>query len=331
LDSDYASGIVQEYSGLVISERFTQEIIGNIKIGSSINDVVGLLGEPSAKEGDYLFYKTNKAYIAFKGTDKVETSILAPIPKSYDKEILNKLLSVFGTKDAKDLLSVLQEDNNINEFFEVNGHIHGGGWYADSDNGISVDDFDEFTITVYNNFEGNLYKPNDILIYENKDYMFEKLRRGLEGYYIINEEFKDAGVLSPNGKYNSIYEWNTSDSHYFIIRTMDYSRPDFPIGAPAGEYKWINDDYLLYLDAYSTLPFAIRASEDSESQAINIFYATGLIKTNDSTEGMGINDIEIADIKDNMIQLKDKENGKEYQFQYTVRADGGLEFKYLNN
>lgn len=40
--------------------------------------------------------------------------------------------------------------------------------------------------------------------------------------------------------------------YYFLIRTMDDSRPDFKISVPAtGEYEWISDTKIAYIDFYT--------------------------------------------------------------------------------
>lgn len=332
LDIDYTSGIVHDWYGLILNERFTKDIIGGIGVGSDIAEVIDILGEPSSKEGDYIFYKTNKLYIAFKGVEKVETAIISNIPKKYDKDILKKLLSELTKEDSLDLYSLLHDNKEIGEFFDGNGHIHGGGWYADSNNGVAVEDFDGLSITVYNNFEGNLYNTQDLITYEDKDFMFEGLKIELDGYYWDNEQFAEEGILSPSGKYSSIYRWLTSDSHHFIIRTMNNSKSDFYIGVPALDYKWINDDYILYLNSYSTLPFAIKVTDNVHGRSsINIFYETGLIKSEDSTEGFDTNYLEIVSIEENEILIRDKNSDKQYLFRYEVDTDGKIEFTYLSN
>ena len=135
LNSDYISGIVQEGEGLILNERYNEDIIGNVRIRSDINEVIKLLGPPSTKEKDLMFYKTNKLCMAFKGTDKLEAVILSTIPREYDKDILNKLFLEFNKEYNAGVFSVLEENKDISTFFDWTGHIHGGGWCATSDNG----------------------------------------------------------------------------------------------------------------------------------------------------------------------------------------------------
>lgn len=327
LDNDYLSGIVRCRSGWLINKRFTQDIIGNIRIGSSIAGVKQLLGTPTVTEKEYLFYKTNKLYIGFHGTDKVEAVVLGNIPKSYDKNILHKLITELCTEDATNIFDLIQSDEEVRLFFDANGHIHGGGWYAESANGIVVEDFDGLNIIVYNNFEGELFQPGDFITYDNSDYMINSLIGDFNSYYGTERAFLEEGQLSPSGKYNSIYEWIHSQSHYFTIRTMDNTKPDFVIGAPACNYRWLNDNYILYLDMHSTLPFVMKVTDDEDSeQRFNILYELGSIKNNDAYEGMGTYEFEIQEIKPDSFAIFDKGAKKTYAIQYTIEEQGQLSF-----
>ncbi len=326
LDSDYAAGIVEGSRGLILSERFSQKILGDICIGMDMKNIQSLLGEPSAAQEDYIFYKTNKFYLAFRGKDKLETAALCSLPGTYDKDILKDLIAAFSQEDHKDLYTLLQEDENIRQFFDRDGHIHGGGWYAYASCGVAIEDFDKLTLTVYNNFEGNLY--SSLVTYEDNDYLIKELKRSMLDYSATNEEFASKEAkLSPSSKYNSIFRWITSDSQYFVIRSMDNSQGDRYIPAPAGAYMWINDDYLIYMDAFSTLPFAIRVDDDGDNQRVNIFYELGLIDSNDSTIGIGTNNYELTAVLEKEILLRDASTGKELRIGYEMDSTGRIRFK----
>lgn len=325
LDNDYEEGIVEGSRGLILSERFSEKILGNLRIGTDMKNIQNLLGVPSVTKEDYIFYKTNRFYLAFRGRDKLEAAALCTLPDDYDKDILNKLIAALRKEGRSDLQTLLQEDENIRQFFDREGHIHGGGWYVYASCGVTLEDFDQLTFTVYNNFEGNLY--SSLVAYEDQDYLVNELKMSLEAYEATNQEFASKEAkLSPTGKYNSIFRWITSDSQYFIIRSMDNSRADRYIAAPAGQYRWVNDDYLIYMDAFSTLPFAV-PMDDGNDDRVNIFYELGLIDSNDSTIGIGTNNYELTAVLEKEILLRDASSGKELRIQYEVDPTGKIKFK----
>ena len=85
--------------------------------------------------------------------------------------------------------------------------------------------------------------------YVDTDCIMDNMLFGLGSYISLNRRFEEDGIMSPGGKYNSLYVWNYSQSYYFIIRAMDNSTPDKYIGVAAtGEYFWLNDRYILYSD-----------------------------------------------------------------------------------
>jgi hypothetical protein len=113
---------------------------------------------------------------------------------------------------------------------------------------------------------------------------------------------------------------------------MDNSKPDFYIGVPTLEYKWINDDYILYLDFYSSLPFVAKVTDnEDESRLTNIFYEVGLIKDEDSKDEIGVRDFETVIVDGNNILIGDEDSGKKYKFRYEIDSNGKISFVYLNN
>ncbi|HEY8500924.1 MAG TPA: hypothetical protein VIL89_09920, partial [Clostridia bacterium] len=266
-NEDYKTGLIRG-SYIIVSERFEENIIQDITIGDDIPKVTGILGEPSSITGDTIFYKTKDYYLGFKGREKVEQAIISNKPRKYFENILETIIDSINSPEFSGISSLLSKNGEISGFFDYNGHIHGGGWYACAMNGIFLEEFTENSITIYNNFEGNLYKlKGDTYKYGIKytdiDYMINSMATELNGYIETNEMFRQRGILSPNGKYNSIYVWNYSESYYFIIRTMDNSCPDKYIELPAtGDYYWLDDTYILYSDFFSSTPVLLNVESN---------------------------------------------------------------------
>ncbi|HEY9059867.1 MAG TPA: hypothetical protein VIO64_05080 [Pseudobacteroides sp.] len=335
LDSHFKKGIVKESDSLIISERFSDIVIENIKIGTSIKNVKITLGKPSISFKDYIFYKTKHYYLGFKGNKKVEQAVIRNNPKTYYTNILEAILHEFNKDSYTDLSNLLQNTKAISDFFDMNGHINGGGWYADSVNGIKLYEFgDDNNIAIYNNFEGELFTYNGKkgrfdIIYKNEDYIANILSGSLDEYLNINKRFKTEGKLSPSGNLSCIYDWIYSMSQYFTIHTLDFSKPDFRAHATSKEFKWIDDNYILYIHAFNNIPYAVNIN-NTNSEHINILYKLGIL-TLPEPDNLGDYDFKIKEIKDNIIVLEDLNIKRLYKIKYAIDGKGSIKFNLLNN
>ncbi|HEX3044948.1 MAG TPA: hypothetical protein VHY08_09335 [Bacillota bacterium] len=279
---DFKEGLAQSLRGLILCDRFKQPIIGDLTIGTPMTQVLKILGPPSFSFDGQIFYKTSRFYLGFAGTTKVEKAIIGPLGrKIYAKEMLLRLANVLNQADSSGDISELLSGKTFNGFFDRSGHIHGGGYYLDSEAGVNVTEFDgEQCIRVYNNFQGDLYrlksgKGKYPIIFENTDYIAGRLSTDLQIFDQYNEDLAQNGVLSPSGKRKFVYEWITSDQQYFYVRTLDYSRVDVFIGAMTEDYRWLNDDYIIYTDCVSTKPYAAPV-DGRDGGNVDVLEAIGL-------------------------------------------------------
>jgi len=320
-DEDYQKGLVYD-NFLVVSERFREDIIRNIGIGDGISEVFEILGLPSCIIGDTMFYKTGEYYLGFKGEKTVEQAVLSPKPGVYPSDILKIIAICINRPDYYGITTLLDENSEISEFFEYNGHIHGGGWYAFSNNGVYYEEYNKNAVVVYNNFEGELYKLQEDLynyriVYKDVDFLMERMVSELDGYIGLNKAFEEEGIVSPGGKYNSLYVWNYSESYYFIIRTMDASSTDKYVSlAATGEYYWLSDRYILYTDFFTLAPVLF----DVETyETINLLDMTELIY-----DDFGYYSIEIKSHEDGKIIIYYSDGDKEYRINYSFDPDGKI-------
>lgn len=321
-DEDYKNGLVYD-KFLIISERFCENIIQDIKIGDNISKVTEQLGEPSCIIGNTMFFKTKEYYLGIKGDERVELAVFSKKPAQYADDILKTIVINANNSNFHSIPDLLSENIELSDFFDHSGHIHGGGWYAFSNNGICIEEFTDNTITVYNNFEGDLYKLQEGLhkyqiIYRNIDYMMDQMVSALNGYFWTSDIFGRQGKVSPGGKYNSVYLWNYSESYYFIIRAIDNSTPDKYIALPAtGDYYWLNDRYILYSDFFSFAPYVV----DVETyETINLLEQTELFNVDE----YGFYFFEIKSYKDGKIVVYQKDKSKEYQIYYDFDSNGKI-------
>ncbi|MCX7709860.1 MAG: hypothetical protein N2484_08405 [Clostridia bacterium] len=328
-DSDYKEGIVQE-DGIIINERFKDSIIQDVKIGTRMEDVVKVLGKPSFVQNDYAFYKTKDYYLGFLGPKEVKTAYIRKRSADYKKDIFKRIIQRIASNNS---LQDAANNGELDNFFDSGGFVHGGGWYENSSSGIAVWQFDVNTITVYNNFEGTLYRAKGLdydIKYEDTDYEANHAISVINGYIGRNDEFDKDGVLSPSGKLKSTFFWGNSMIHYFIIRTLDNSKPDYNVGAPAGDYQWLTDDYILYLNAWTSAPYVVRVTDEAaECESINVMYAVSVFSKDDYFQDFGIN-YSIKHVKDNIITFLDGDSNKTYRVEYSFDKNNKIKFKLVN-
>lgn len=314
----------------LITERFQYPIIENITIGTSIDVVVQTLGDPSLQENGAIFYKTTRYYVCFFGEKKVEAVNFAPIPELQNEDILKSVFTALCIDNVY-LTDYLDSSQEASDFFDSVGHIHGGGNYAISSEGVNVDTLSG-TIEVFNNFEGCLYRIDGEtesgleIRYINEDFIMDDLCSGYWSYTAGNRQFTEEGKMSPSGTYSAIYEWITSDHHYFTIRTNDHSAPDYIIGAEASEFQWVNDDYIVYTAMFSTLPVVMRVTNDYEKQE-NILLIPGIDEFDYFYDSA--HDFTIAAVNKNSIILQDKnvsstEEKAFWSFCYSIDENGNF-------
>lgn len=328
--ADYTDGIDYLNDKMIIAPRFSESIIGNVKIGTSLKDVTKALGTPSFQENDILVYRTDVFYIAFMGETKVEYAAIKASPrKEYNEDILYDLLAELNSDSFTSLMESIEKVDPNGDFFDDSGFINGGGYYANSIYGINVTDFDDRIIDVFNNFQGNLYalESPDITFgqsFMNLDAVVLKLRDALYGYEYTDSIFEKEGVLSPDGKLKAVYEWVYSMDQHFIVRALDFSIQDRYIYVPTTEdFYWLNNHVLLYVDFYTTVPMAIDVNM-SMPEGKSILEMAGLLTQEEIDDGVNFT---IVRVEKNVITVKDTVENKTYSIKYEIGADGVMKFE----
>jgi hypothetical protein len=321
-DEDYFKGIVYDRDVFIISDRFEGRVIDEIKVQTSIEEAISILGEPSFKDESGIYYKTKEYYLALIGEDLIEIMafLKSPNTSEYEKDILSKILSGLERDDGESLLSEKMNDEEIGGFFDKIGHIHGGGLYYTSLNGIHIHEFfDDNYITIYNNFEGELYnivgdKPIFPICFDNSDFLVNEIKTIIENYLYINGRFNKEGILSSGGKRKLLYNWITSDLIYFEIRTLDNTKRDIFYSVMAEDYHWLGDDHIIYIDFMDSMP-----------------YVFNIDKTEDGSVRVLENGCSLLEVSDGKVVLetKNKEKNK-IVINYTIEDDGEITFERVD-
>ncbi|QHW31347.1 hypothetical protein GZH47_11155 [Paenibacillus rhizovicinus] len=327
-DSDWKNGLelTNWYAspGIIVSNRFKGEIVDHLRIGSPLSEVNAVLGAPGYSKGQDRFYKTKTFYVGLRGTSKIEEAFVIRKPAQRPgstllKELLIALDKGNGVWDAIDSSKALQS------FFEIDhGFIHGGGSYASANAGIWVNEFDDDNyVEVYNNYEGLLYAPigqsNFPVTFTDQDEVISHARVALDNNADQNRRFATEALASPGGTYRLLYDWITSDSQYFTLRSSDHSRRDRIIGGAFYDYFWLTDQYFIASYAYGAeLDLFNAAAADPGGGRINILpKIQGLPKLDKDSS-----DLRIAPINTKSFKLTIED--RSYVVSYSTGANGTL-------
>lgn len=243
----------------IVTDRFSESILGNIKIGSPMQNINEALGKPDYVNNQLYIYKIYGNYIGFYGTDNLQLAVVTAGDKvDYDYSILDNIIKDLAQYNSRhnynDPISEIY--SKYKNFFNNTGHIEGGGTYAVSNHGINLSKFDGIiTLEVYKNFNGD----TDISQYKSKSFEINfynytiqesEICSAISDYEDQTEETAD-GIISPNKKIMCSFVFVTGEDKYFIIHYIDNSQTDKQIQIEEGDnpdFAWINNTTLLYID-----------------------------------------------------------------------------------
>lgn len=329
--ADYTSGIEIMSDCVVIAPRYTGKIIGDISIGTSRTDVIKMLGEPSLHDTAVLAYRTDVFYLVLLGDTEVEYAGLYLTPdRNYPDDILKRLLEELNSPSYINLQAAVGKVDPEGEFFTQSGFINGGGYYFKSVHGIDITEFDDRTLDVLNNFQGDLYvldSPdlNYSQSFLDVDAVVVKVRDTMYGCQYTDEYIDKNGKLSPDGKLKAAFEWVYSMDQHFVIRTMDYSVQDrYIYGVYAGDdFYWLNNQVLLYEDVVASCPYVMDINR-SMPDHVNILVEAGVV-TQADVESFKVH-YSITDVNGKVITLKDLDTGATLEVQFNMDSNGKMTF-----
>lgn len=326
---DYTRGLTPYRSILIVDSWFKDSIIGNIKIGSSMQAIKQTLGKPSYEEGDECVYKTRDYYVVFSGETLQFAAFYKTPVKNYDVGILLHIIEELNGDSYSSLQESLDKLDPDRTFFDEQGFINGGGYYAYSHYGIRITQFDENTVEVFNNFEGRLYGQESLTALYSQSFVdldsaYIKVNETFGRYKEITSLLDTDSVLSPNGKLKAAYEWLYSMDQHFIIRTLDHSQQDRYIYVPIqNDYYWLNDSYLLYTSFADGFPYAVDINV-TDGERFNVLELSGALPVGTSNDS--ILDFNIVKVEKGVITVKDDETNQQYAVKYAVDGSGKITF-----
>lgn len=302
-DEYYQQGLevpINHYSdALIISSRWEGFIIADISIGSSRDELTGLLGDPSqTKETDSAwryYYKTKQYYMLFEGdnsTNKIQCVVLSPsFPMSEQySDAIEQTIGIFN-RNKGNAHKALQELDEYS-FFGGAEIRNGGVFAADSPYGVSVLDFD--SVIIHNNFDGMLYQYHGEhngpeIKYLNYDPYIEIITYTLDEYHNThNLDYYD--YASYDGRYYIHHEFVNSQAQYIWVYDRTLQKNPYRVWAQridfGGGYGWLDKSYtifcydglfdeMLLIDISEELPRHYTADDELASEIRNRYNLVG--------------------------------------------------------
>lgn len=260
-----------KFQGLIITDRWKDIVIGDISVGSTIEQVKTLLGDPGlyTQPNDYLtewflYYKTTDYYIAFngrQGSQQVERIMFRKAPPNLEQpDIMYEIIE-------NALESNMFETWGTHDFFD-NETMWQGQKYRSSEHGIEANDnYGDPQIVVYNNFSGNLYNvaPEEAcpfrIEYHDEDNHIANMRAIFETSNKYHDLETYGNNISPDGRYAYKAEWMNSETRYYIIYDTWGLRHPMCVYAFNLEDGWLDNNKLWYTDDLTGNPYIIEITD----------------------------------------------------------------------
>ena len=332
-NQDFKNGLyhTNDDNTLIITERFSSNIIDTIKIGSSANEIKKILGSDFESVNDnnqtYLYYKSKDISILFYLNNQhiLTKAVLGITPKdlTYNKSILKSIITTVADESVvySEIINSNKEFSNLFQDF----HIHGGGQGLRSEIGIEATSLDTIDVTVYRNFKGTLYNLTNKeinILYVNKDYYQTKLEDDMFQYDFICDSIQTNGIVSPSGRYTFCYIIEYSMCYYSFIRKNDFSEADNYINlGRIGNYFWLTDNLILYDGDIESKCLIFDVKKNKDILNVAEFISKNCNLQNDDCE------FTIDSVGKNYFLVKDNNSDKIYKILYTINNNQTISLK----
>ena len=247
---------------IVFNEKYLNSVINGIRVGTSLEEVEKILGEPLWRENDVkiIGYKTKEMYIFFS-----------------EKEISIYRIDKQNNEEFNNLLEKYVEDSDFQSFTNQLTTI----WpdydnYISNENGyelcytlkgikIQVSSANKDGIHIYSNYQdanneklknmmdtGKVYFDTDEnLVYLNEiNRIAEQRNRNYfyDSFYEYEEKEKNLGNSQLFSYYIERYDDNTIEKIRFLSQNGEYANNE--LKANINTYAWLNDRKFIYSIAY---------------------------------------------------------------------------------
>lgn len=244
---------------MIFTEKYTENVISNLKVGSSEKDIVRTLGNPQFKAGDLLGYKGKNLYLFFY-KNQISVYRIEEYKTDNIVETIEKFSKDNNSKELMDQMRILWNDYDIFE----NDVNYDRLQYTLKGMSIKFDSTTKKGIILYNNYEGNIYGnisiqelietkqsvPENIYI-ENEDLVFvtEKSRVNKLDDTTSNKNYSSSIIVNTSNKFKThTSQVKTGNSTYYKTRfiSINNENPNSELRELMTSGIWYNDDILIF-------------------------------------------------------------------------------------
>lgn len=244
---------------IVFNKKYNTEIVNNIKVGDSFNNIKNNLGNPIFEQEDIIGYKTKDMYIFF---NQNEISIYRNDKETSEDfvEFLSTGLNMSSIKvTASNLTDIWSdyddyqiEDNQISLTYSLKGVK------------LEYNVSDNKGITLYKNYIGSIIEdksiknigedeiPGNVNINVEEDLVFVKekervAKKGEEGYY-CSMQISENEDSTFNISSNKVDYYISQDNNRKVVKffSKDGQFPKLEIEEEINSFMWIDDYRFLY-------------------------------------------------------------------------------------
>ena len=244
---------------VVFTERYSKEIVNNLKVGVSFENVKKSLGQPIIEDSSIIGYKGEKIYIFF---EKDEVSIYR-VEDSKNEEFCNIVQQIKNGEDIRKVASNLTDIWSDYDEYSVSGNQI-NITYSLRGVKFQYNVSDKQGIILYKNYTGYVENnktlteiskdelPSNIYIDKNYDLVVlkEQERMYVTSNYTYREELRKSNTNEENLKrfsneyYLCIDTKDNIQTQKFICINKEY--PDLELNLNINSYTWVDDYRYMY-------------------------------------------------------------------------------------
>lgn len=238
---------------LVFTEKYKENVVENLKVGATKEQIIEKLGEPTFETGICIGYETEKFYIFFSEN---QISIYPVIDYESD-EIIKTIKKYDGTKDIGQYLNEIKSIWTDYDIFE-NGENYQILQYTLKGIKFNYDNSSDRGIIIYNNYKGKVNEIDNIESMQNENFsMLKNMYFKNENLVFIQEisrimaldDYSESGnyeaepIINISKKYKTYFDTKTNQL-YFVSINKEYPNSELRENINYG--IWYTDNQFIY-------------------------------------------------------------------------------------
>ena len=238
---------------IIFNEKFTQDVIENLKVGSNNEDIKEALGNPNFETSKIIGYKSENFYVFFSQN---QISVYPTIDYSTD-EIMQLIENYEKTQDFKTYINELRriwEDYDI--FTTSNNKVI--LQYTLKGIVFKYDNTSKQGIVLYNNYKGKIDKEHSLedvaqkivdipenMNFVNEDLVFEEEIKRINSLddYSGKDNFANTKVLNISTKFKA---YTNVNSNKFCFISINKQVPNSELKEAFDSGIWYEDNKFIY-------------------------------------------------------------------------------------